>query len=207
MWTCYPETHLFKQGKCWLTRSEYLNSTMLLITKALSCQSFLLCRFCGQTEFLEPKYAKPNKSQNATMAFPAIQRTALPHHRQCLLLVIVVGFACALPLCFISSSPFSCICAAGLQSNRLYILRRLRGFTALLSPNLNKTELTEETPFQAQVKSGWDFSEGPLQASAGTGDSWTLFLLQQQQMWDFHDNLGGTLVSKIHEWISQRGPV
>lgn len=126
---CYPETHLFKQGNCWVTRSEYLNSTVLLITKALSCQSFLSCWFFGQTVFLEPGHAKPDKSLNATVAFPAIQRTALPHRRQCLLPVIVVGFACALPLCFISS-PFWCICAAGLQSpaDRLYILRRLRGF-------------------------------------------------------------------------------
>lgn len=56
--------------------------------------------------------------------------------------------------------------------------------------NRNETEPTEETPFQAQVKSGWNFFKGPLQAS--TGDSFLDFFffttadvgLSWQPRWD-----------------------
>lgn len=89
MWTCDPETHLFKQGNYWVTRSEYLNITVID-----NCHA----KVFYHVDFLaRPEYAKPDKSQNATVAFPSIQRTALPHHRHCLLLVTGVCFACALP--------------------------------------------------------------------------------------------------------------
>lgn len=103
-----------------VTRSQYLNGTMSLITKALSTQRPVggHTKVSSHVDFLtRQSFWNPNmldlKCQRGVSGYTThsifvscLSHMHLPHHRQCLLLVIVVAFACALALCnrLISSS-------------------------------------------------------------------------------------------------------